>query len=91
MADSGPRSRENLTLGLGLGALLFWVVGVFLAEQGDEQGWPWVVMAVFGLAATVVGLMSLRRGSPGARAITGLVLGVLAVLIFLVFSFGIVE
>lgn len=90
MADSEAASRENLSLGLGLGALAFWVVGVVLAEQDNEQGWPWILMAVLGLGALVAGAMTLR-GGPRPKGITGLVLGLLAVGVFAVFSLGIVE
>lgn len=93
MDSEAPKreSSQNLTLGLGLGALASWVLGVITTERGSEQSWLWYVMAGLGLAALVTGAMSMRGGRPGARAIVGLVLGLLAVLVFLAFVLGIVE
>jgi hypothetical protein len=94
MADieaSRKGSNDNLTLGLGLGAVAFWLLGIFFAGENDEQGWIWYVMGALSLAATVTGFLSFRGGRPGGRAIAGLVPGVLLLLVFLAFVTGIVE
>jgi hypothetical protein len=36
-------SRENLTLGLGLGALAAWILGAFIATEGRQNGCVWIV------------------------------------------------
>jgi hypothetical protein len=81
-------SRANLAFGLGIGALAAFVLGWFFAGENDENGWIWLVMGALSLAAVVTGLMA-RRG--GGRAITGLVIGGLLLLLFLGFATGILE
>jgi len=77
-------SRENLALGLGLAALITWVIAVIISGDNDEHGWIWPVMAGLGLAAVVAGL-SAGPGRPRGRALIGTVLGGVLVLLFLGF------
>jgi FtsH-binding integral membrane protein len=77
-------SRGNLALGLGLAALVTWVIAVIVAGDNDEHGWLWVVMAALGLGALVAGL-SANPGRPHGRALVGTVIGGLLVLLFLGF------
>lgn len=87
----GMGDKANLSLGLGLATLAAWVVGYFISgESGDENAWIWFVMAALGLAAVVTGLMARQAGKLPAKAMAGVVLGALFVLIFLAFAFGIV-
>lgn len=86
--SAGP-SKANLSLGLGIGALVANVLGAFIASENDENGWIWIVMGVLALGALVVGLMD-GRGKPAGRALIGTVLGALIVLEFLLYASGIV-
>jgi hypothetical protein len=82
--DAGP-SRANLVLGLGVAALVANVLGMFITgDDGDSNGWIWIVMGVLALAAVVVGLME-GRGKPTGRTLVGTVLGGLILLEFLLF------
>ena len=78
-------SRANLALGLGLAALVTWFIALAITgENGDDNGWIWVVMAVLGLAALVTGLRA-GPGRPTGRALIGAVIGGLLFLVFLGF------
>ncbi len=78
-------SRANLALGLGLAALVTWVIAIAITgENGDDNGWIWVVMAALGLAALVTGLRA-GPGRPTGRALIGAAIGGLLVLLFLGF------
>jgi hypothetical protein len=83
-------SKGNLSLGLGVGAVLAFIAGIFIAGENDENGWIWFVMAALALGAVVVGLMA-GRGKPVGRALIGTILGGLLVVLFLLFAFGILE
>jgi hypothetical protein len=83
-SDTEP-SKANLALGLGLGALVANVLGMFITgDDGDSNSWIWIVMALLALGAVVVGLMD-GRGKPRGRALVGTVIGALIVLEFLLF------
>jgi hypothetical protein len=83
-SDTEP-SKANLALGLGLGALVANVLGMFITgDDGDSNSWIWIVMALLALGAVVVGLMD-GRGKPRGRAHVGTVIGALIVLEFLLF------
>jgi FtsH-binding integral membrane protein len=73
-------ARANLALGLGLAALAAWVAGA----ATDSEGPIWIVMAVFALAALVVG-MSAQEGRPTGRALAATIIGALGVTVFLAF------
>ncbi len=77
-------SRENLALGLGLAAVVTWVIALIIAGDDDENGWIWLVMAGLGLAAVVAGLRA-GPGRPRGRALIGAILGGILVLLFLGF------
>lgn len=78
-------SRANLALGLGLAALVTWFIAVVITgDNGDENGWIWLVMAALGLAAVVTGLRA-GPGRPTGRALIGAAIGGVLVLIFLGF------
>ncbi len=87
---SGVTSQSNLSLGLGVAAVITWVVALLFATDNGGNDWLWTVMAVLGLGALVVGLMA-GRGKPRGRASIGTVIGVALVLLYLVFALGIVE
>ena len=79
-------SRANLALGLGLAALVTWFIAIAITgENGDDNGWIWVVMAVLGLAALVTGLRA-GPGRPAGRALIGAAIGGLLFLVFLGFT-----
>jgi hypothetical protein len=83
-SDTEP-SKANLALGLGLGALVANVLGMFITgDDGDSNSWIWIVMGLLALGAVVVGLMD-GRGKPRGRALVGTVIGALIVLEFLLF------
>ena len=82
---SAQGSRANLTLGLGLAALVIWIAAVILDEAGNEQVWMWMLMAGLGLAAVIAGFTSRRGQRPPGRALAGMVIGGLLVLMFLGF------
>jgi uncharacterized membrane protein YhdT len=89
--SSTSASRANLAFGLGLATLAAWVVGYFISgESGDENAWIWFLMAALGLGAIVAGLMAREGRKLPGRALAGLLLGAVFVLIFLAFAFGIV-
>ena len=78
-------SRANLALGLGLAALVTWFIAIAITgENGDDNGWIWVVMAALGLAALVTGLRA-GPGRPTGRALIGAAIGGVLVLLFLGF------
>ena len=88
---SGSMSKGDISLGLGVAALLTFVIAMFVTgDEGDENGWLWMVMAAFAAGALVVGLMA-GGGKPKGRALIGTVIGALFVLLFLVFALGIVQ
>ena len=90
--DASPATKSspqaNLALGLGLAAIVTWIIAVIASgDSGDENGWLWVVMAVLGLAALITGLRA-SPGRPRGRALVGAVIGGLLVLLFLAFVIG---
>ena len=88
----GAGDKANLSLGLGVATLVAWVAGVWMASGGREDpGWIWIVMLALGAAAVVTALMARRGGRLPAKAMVGLVLGGLAILVYLAFALGIVE
>lgn len=84
-------SRANLAFGLGIGALVAFVLGWFFAGDNDENGWIWIVMGALSLGAVATGLMARQGGKLGGRALAGLVIGGLLLLLFLGFATGILE
>lgn len=97
MAQSGTgstgstASRLNVTFGLGMGALLFWVLGVFLAGDNDENSWIWLVMAALSLASVITGFRAKRVGRLDKMAMAGLVVGTLLLILFLLYLTGILQ
>lgn len=83
-------SKANLALGLGIGALLANIVGLFIEGENNSNGWIWFVMGALALAAVVVGLMD-GRGKPVGRALIGTVIGALILVEFILFATGIVS
>jgi bacteriorhodopsin len=83
-ASPATTSREILAFRLGVAALVSWVLAMIFAGDNDGSGWLWVVMAAFGVAAVVAGLRA-NPGRPQGRALVGVVIGGLLVLLFLGF------
>ncbi|MGZ5367770.1 hypothetical protein [Aeromicrobium sp.] len=83
--------RANLTLGLGLAALATQVIAMVANGDGDKYGWLWVVMAALGLAALAVGWTARQAGHFPTRALIGMVIGALLVLLFLLFVTGVLS
>lgn len=83
-------SRANLSLGLGVGAVVAMLIGMVISGDDDANGWIWFVMAGLGLGGLVVGLMD-GRGKPAGRALIGVVLSALVLVLFLLFMTGILE
>lgn len=87
----GAADKANLSLGLGIATVAAWVVGIVISgETGDENDWIWFVMAGLGVAAIATAFMARTAGKFPRKAMVGLVLGALFVLIFLAFALGIV-
>jgi hypothetical protein len=90
--DTGSAlSRANLALGLGVAALLAYVIAIFANGDGDKYGWLWVVSAALGLGALVAGFIARQGGRPPARAIVGMVLGGLILVVFVLFVTGVLS
>ena len=95
MADSietgAATPRVNLTLGLGLAALATQIIAMVANGDGDKYGWLWVVMAVLGVAAVAVGWTTRQAGRFHLRAMIGMAIGALLVLLFLLFATGVLS
>ncbi len=95
MADPLGRTanspRANLSLGLGVGAAVLWVIAVIANGEGDAYGWLWIVMAAVALGALVIGFMARVDGRIPVRAMIGMAVGGVLVLVFLLFASGILE
>ena len=86
-------SRGNLgdiSFGLGLLAVVTWIVAAIVNAEEERYGWLWFVMAAFAVAALITGLMA-GRGRPRGRALIGTVLGGLLFLLFMLFAVGILQ
>ncbi|MDQ3157796.1 MAG: hypothetical protein M3Q98_13910 [Actinomycetota bacterium] len=83
--------RANLTLGLGLAALATQVIAMVANGDGDKYGWIWVIMAALGVAAVAVGWTARQAGHFPMRALIGMVIGALLVLLFLLFLTGVLS
>ena len=83
--------RANLALGLGIGAAALWVIAAVANGDGDAYGWLWIVMAVVALGALVIGFMARVDGRIPVRAMIGMAIGGILVLVFLLFALGIVA
>ena len=88
-SNAGP-SKANLALGLGVGAVVAMLIGMVISGDDDANGWIWLVMAGLGLGGLVVGLMD-GRGKPAGRALIGVVLSALVLVLFLLYMTGILE
>jgi len=84
-------SRANLSLGLGVAALLMNVIAIVANGDGDKYGWLWFIPAALGLAALVVGFTARQGGRLPVRAVVGMVIGGLILVVFLLFEFGVLE
>jgi hypothetical protein len=83
--------RANLSLGLGVAAIAAQIIAMVANGDGDKYVWMWFVMAALALGALVTGFTArVDRRIPG-RAMIGMVIGALLVLLFLLFAFGILE
>ena len=79
----GTADKSNLALGLGVAAALAWVAGaMFTGESGDDNGWIWTLMAVLALGAVITGFMARQAGKFPRKALAGVVLGGLLVLVY---------
>ena len=83
--------RANLSLGLGIAAIAAQIIAMVANGDGDKYGWMWIVMAVLALGALVTGLTARVDGKIPARAVMGMVIGALLVLLFALFAFGVLE
>lgn len=83
--------RANLSLGLGIAAIAAQIIAMVANGDGDEYGWMWIVMAVLALGALVTGLTARVDGKIPGRAVMGMVIGALLVLLFALFAFGVLE
>ena len=83
--------RANLSLGLGVGAAAVWVIALIANGDGDAYGWLWFLMAALGLGALVTGFVARVDGRIPARAMIGMAIGAVLVVLFLLFALGILE
>ena len=83
--------RANLALGLGIGAAVLWVIAVIANGDGDAYGWLWFVMAIVALGALVTGFIARVDGRIPMRAMIGMAIGGILVLVFLLFALGILR
>jgi len=83
--------RANLSLGLGVGAAVLWVIALIANGDGDAYGWLWLVMAIVALGALAVGFVARVDGRIPGRAMIGMAIGAIVVLVFLLFALGILE
>ena len=88
---SATSPRANLSLGLGVAAIAAQIIAMVANGDGDKYGWLWLVMAALALGALVTGFTArVDRRIPG-RAVIGMVIGGLLVLLFALFAFGVLE
>jgi hypothetical protein len=83
-------SKANLSLGLGVGAVVAMLIGMVISGDDDSNGWIWIVMAALGAGGLVVGLMD-GRGKPVGRALIGVLLSAAVLVLFLLYMTGILE
>jgi hypothetical protein len=83
--------RANLSLGLGIAAIAAQIIAMVANGDGDKYGWMWIVMAVLALGALVTGFTARVDGKIPGRAVMGMVIGGLLVLLFALFAFGVLE
>ena len=88
---SATSPRANLSLGLGIAAIAAQIIAMIANGDGDEYGWVWVVMAALALGALVTGFTARVDGRIPVRAVIGMVIGALLVLLFALFALGILE
>ena len=82
-------SKANLALGLGAGAVVAMLIGIVISSDNSND-WIWFVMAALGLGGLVTGLMD-GRGKPVGRALIGVLLSALVLVLFLLFLTGVLE
>ena len=83
--------RANLSLGLGIAAIAAQIIAMVANGDGDKYGWMWIVMAVLALGALVTGFTARVDGKIPGRAVMGMVIGGLLILLFALFAFGVLE
>jgi hypothetical protein len=83
-------SKANLSLGLGVAAVVAMLIGMVISGDDDSNGWIWIVMAALGAGGLVTGLMD-GRGKPVGRALIGVVLSALVLVLFLLYMTGILQ
>jgi hypothetical protein len=83
-------SKANIALGLGVGSVVAMLIGMVISGDDDANGWIWFVMVALGLGGLVVGLMD-GRGKPVGRALIGVVLSAITVVLFVLYMTGILE
>jgi hypothetical protein len=67
------------------------VIAIVANGDGDKYGWLWVISAAVGLGALVVGFTARQGGRFPVRAMVGMVIGGLILVLFLLFVSGVLE
>jgi hypothetical protein len=88
--SSGAPSKANISLGLGVAAVVAMLIGMVISGDDDSNGWIWFVMAALAAGGLIAGLMD-GRGKPVGRALIGVVLSALILVLFLLFATGILQ
>ena len=68
-----------------------WVIAFIANGDGDAYGWLWFLMAALGLGALVTGFMARVGGRMDTRAMIGMAIGAVLVVLFVLFALGILE
>jgi len=83
-ADTGQAettsSRGTLSLILGIATLAGFVLALVATDSNDEPEWLWFISPVLGLGALLAGFTARENGRFGGRALTGMIIGALAIL-----------
>ena len=89
-ADTGQAgstsSRGTLSLILGIATIAGFVLALVATDSNSEPEWLWFISPVLGLGALVAGITARENGRFGARALIGMVIGVLAIVNMLVWT-----
>jgi hypothetical protein len=83
-ADTGQAgstsSRGTLSLILGVATIAGFILALVATDSNDEPEWLWFISPVLGLGALIAGFTARENGRFGGRALTGMVIGALAIL-----------
>jgi len=71
---------------LGIATIAGFILAILATDSDGEPGWLWLISPVLGLGAIAAGFTARENGRFGGRALTGMVIGALAILNLIVWT-----